>query len=139
MTDGSYTDSELDAYLDEELGAEEMAAIERQLRQDSELGKRLADILGRRDAGMHSLGAIWRRHRISCPTREQLGSFLLEALDPEHHAYVQFHLETIACRYCRANLEDLRSHLQSGAASDEVRRRRYYQSSVGKLKPRPGR
>jgi len=64
--------SELEAFLDESLPVERMTAIEDALRADEELQKRLAAINGRRDAGVHSLGEIWRRHRLSCPSREQL-------------------------------------------------------------------
>ena len=70
------TDAELEAYLDEALTPDEMAAIEMELRSSSKLLKQLAQIHSRRDAGVHSLGEIWRRHRVSCPTREQMGSFL---------------------------------------------------------------
>ena len=48
-----------------------------------------------RDRGDHSIGAVWRREHLSCPTREQLGSYLLEVLDEEIQDYVRFHLETV--------------------------------------------
>ena len=127
------TDSELEAYLDEALTPEEMAAIEAELRRSPKLLKQLARIHSRRDAGVHSLGEIWRRHRISCPTREQMGSFLLGVLDDEQADYVRFHLEVVACRLCHANLEDLR---QRQAETDEiivVRRKKYFDSSAGYL------
>lgn len=129
------SDADLEAYLDEQLAAEEMAQLERQLRKDVRLARRLAEIAGRRDAGMHSLGAIWRRHRISCPTREQLGSYLLGALEPEHQDYIHFHLETVACRYCQANLADLQVQQQAQPQTQQ-RRQRYFQSSVGQLRKR---
>ena len=77
------TQSELEAYLEEALPPEEMAAIEQELRARPELLTRLSAINGRRDAGVHSVGEIWRRTRLSCPSREHLGSFLLAALDDE--------------------------------------------------------
>ncbi len=111
-----------------------MAAIEDALRNDASLAERLAGTIGRRDAGVHSLGAIWRRNRLSCPSREELGSYLLDVLGPDHSDYVRFHLETIGCRFCIANLEDLRSE-QAAAEADgsKQRRRRYFQSSAGYL------
>jgi anti-sigma factor RsiW len=127
------TESELEAYLDEALTPPEMAAIEAELRKSPKLLKQLAKIHSRRDAGVHSLGEIWRRHRISCPTREQMGSYLLGVLDDEQAAYVRFHLEVDACRLCHANLEDLR---QRQAESDDmivVRRKKYFDSSAGYL------
>ena len=83
-----FSNSELEAYLDEALPTERMAAIEDALRNDGELQKRITAVNGRRDAGVHSLGEIWRRHRLSCPSRQQLGSFLLGVLSPEEAEYV---------------------------------------------------
>lgn len=128
---GPFRDAELEAYLDEALPADEMARIEEALRASRELAARLAAINARRDAGLHSLGDIWRRHRITCPERTELGSFLLGVLEPAHAAYVRFHLEVIGCRLCQANLADLQQQtLTAGAAR---RRRRYVKSSAGLL------
>ena len=129
-----YTESELEAYLDEGLSPADMAAIEESLRGDTELSARLSSINARRDAGMHSLGDIWRRHRISCPSREQLGSYLLEALEKEQLDYVRFHLETIGCRICLASYEDMKRRQEETTAATVTRRRKYFQSSAGYLK-----
>ena len=131
----TYTQTELEAYLDEALPAERMARIEQALRSDRELVRQLAAINARRDAGVHSLGEIWRRHRPSCPTREQLGSYVLGALPAEISDYVEIHIEAVGCRLCRANLRDLEK--QQAEAADEVqtRRRKYFQSSAGYLRP----
>ena len=99
------TQSDLQAYLDEALPSEQMAAIEAELRKKPELLKQLAAINARRDAGVHSVGEIWRRQRLSCPSREQLGSYLLGALDGGHTEYVEFHVRKVGCRFCQANLE----------------------------------
>jgi anti-sigma factor RsiW len=127
------TDSDLEAYLDEALAPAEMAAIEAELRKSPKLLKQLARIHSRRDAGVHSLGEIWRRHRISCPTREQMGSYLLGVLDDEQAAYVRFHLEVVACRLCHANLEDLRQRQAESNEALVVRRKKYFDSSAGYL------
>jgi hypothetical protein len=130
-----FSNSDLEAYLDESLPVESMAAIEDALRQNSALQKRLTAINGRRDAGVHSLGEIWRRHRLSCPTREQLGSYLLGVLSRDARDYTTFHLETIGCRYCLASLADLKA--QQSAADAEIaerRRQKYFQSSAGYLR-----
>jgi hypothetical protein len=129
-----YTDADLDAFLDEALPPERMAELEMALRNDEALKQRLTAVLGRRDAGVHSLGAIWRRRRLSCPTREQLGSHLLGVLDLGQEDYVRFHLDVVQCRYCQASLQDLRD--QHSAAEEEIvvkRRSRYFQSSAGYL------
>ncbi len=130
-----FTNDELEAYLDEALAPSEMAAIETAIRSDTELSERLRAILSRRDRGQHSLGGIWRRHRISCPTREQLGSFLLGAMvDQDHLNYIQFHINEVGCRYCRANLEDLKRRTEENASDVATRRKKYFQSSAGYLK-----
>jgi hypothetical protein len=129
-----FTVAELEAFLDEALTPGEMAEIEAQLRDRPEVLQQLRSILGRRDAGVHSLGAIWRRHRISCPSRDLLGSYLLGVLDAEQQDYIRFHLEQVGCRYCSANLEDLRARQRETAEASHIRRRRYFQSSAGYLK-----
>jgi hypothetical protein len=132
----TFSQAELDAYLDEALPAEEMARIERALRSDKHLLASLAEVVARRNAGVHSVGAIWRRHRLSCPTREQLGSFLLGALPEPVAEYIQFHLELVGCRYCRANLTDLQRCQSEPSETVHSRRRRYFQSSAGHLRRR---
>ncbi len=130
------TTAELEAFLDESLPPERMAVIEESLRNgDDALQAQLAEVSGRRDAGLHSLGEVWRRRRLTCPTREQLGSYLLGVLDEGHADYVRFHLEELACRYCIASLEDLkqRQSVSEAAGESETRRRKYFQSSVGRL------
>lgn len=131
----SYSNAELEAFLDEALPAERMAAIEESLRASDELQLRVAAINGRRDAGLHSLGEIWRRHRLSCPSREQLGSYLLGVLADDAAEYLRFHLEKAGCRYCAANLADLRDQqMAADAKAVQRRRQRYFQSSVGHLR-----
>jgi hypothetical protein len=130
-----FSAAELEAFLDEGLPATRMAAIEDVLRHDAALQRRLADVVGRRDAGVHSIGEIWRRHRLSCPTREQLGSYLLRVLPAELADYIRFHLETIECRYCLANIDDLGTQQSATASETTKRRKRYFQSSAGLLRP----
>ncbi len=129
-----FTTAQLEAFLDESLPDEQMTAMEAALRDDPELVERLSELVGRRDAGVHTVGAIWRRHRLSCPTREQLGSFLLEVLPEKHAEYVRFHLEAIGCRYCNASLEDLRQqHAATDLDDSRTRRQKYFQTSAGYL------
>lgn len=129
-----FTELELEAYLDEALTPDEMAAVESELRANPQLGKRLAAINGRRDAGIHTIGEIWRRHRVSCPNREQLGSYLLDALDKQQMDYYRFHIERVGCRVCNANLHDLRTQQEEKAEVTATRRTKYFQSSAGYLR-----
>lgn len=126
--------TDLEAYLDEALPAERMAEIEDSLRSKPELAELLSQINGRRDAGVHTIGEIWRRHRLTCPSRETLGSYLLQVLDDEEAEYLRFHLETVGCRVCQANLQDLASQQDAQAEGAAPRRQKYFQSSVGRLK-----
>ena len=127
----SFTQAELEAFLDEALSPGEMSEIESQLRTDPQLGDQLRAIHGRRDAGVHSLGEIWRRHRVSCPDRETLGSHLLGVLADEQSDYIKFHVEVVGCRLCGANLEDMETRQKEASDSAETRRTRYFQSSAG--------
>ena len=95
-------------YLNDALPDEEMARVEKALRDSPQLRSALQDVLDEVDRGEHTVGAIWRRERVSCPTREQLGGFLLGAGDPDLLDYIQFHLEVVGCPYCQANLDDLK-------------------------------
>ena len=129
-----YTLSELEAYLDEALPVERMTALEEAARSDAAVRERLAGINARRNAGVHTLGEIWRQQRLSCPTRAELGSLLLNVLPDEHAAYLRFHLETVGCRYCQANLADIQRQQSEQAENSQRRRRKYFQSSAGQLK-----
>jgi len=95
-------------YLHDALPDPEMAAVEKALRDRPELRATLREVLEEEDRGEHTLGAIWRRERVSCPTRDQLGGFLLGAGDPDLLDYIQFHLDLVGCPYCQANLDDLK-------------------------------
>lgn len=132
----TFTQLELEAYLDEALAPAEMALVETTIRNNRQVATELAAINGRRDAGLHTLGEIWRRHRVSCPTREQLGSYLLGALSSEAADYIEFHLKTIGCRYCLAGIEDLERRHEETQESVARRKRRYLDSSAGYLHPK---
>ena len=123
----------LHIYLDDGLGEEEAAQIEQALRGSEALRHLLKIVLQERDRGEHSIGAVWRRQRLSCPTREQLGSYLLQALDDGAQDYIEFHLKTIGCPSCQANLTDLQALQQEAAPQVQARRRRFFESSAGYL------
>jgi len=127
------THSDLQAYLDEALPSEQMAAIEAELRKKPELLNQLAAINARRDAGIHGVGEIWRRHRLSCPSREELGGYLLGVLNPEQSAYIDFHVKTVGCRLCQANVADLQRQQTETSDTAKTRRARYFQSTAGHL------
>lgn len=135
MPDDGLTDAEILAYLDEMLPAERAASVERDLRDSATLRQRASLLARRRDQGGHTVGEIWRRERLSCLSRSQLGSYLLGALDDAQADYIEFHIRTIGCRICAANLQDLKSSRQPDGESRQ-RRRRFFESSAGQLRSR---
>ena len=123
-------DETLRSYLADSLPPGELARVEKALRDSSELRARLEDVRQNRgDPNLHTLGAIWRRGRLTCPTRQQLGSFLLDALDPELGAYLKFHLEVVECPFCQANLADLHAKASQPASAVKSRHNRILRSS----------
>ena len=131
MTD--ITREQLHSYLDDALGDAEMAAIEKGLRESEALRHRLKQVREEKDRGEHSLGAIWRRERLSCPNRELLSGYLHDILEADQRGYVDFHLKTIACATCLANLDDIREK-QAESEPQRKRRKKIFQSSAGLLK-----
>jgi hypothetical protein len=129
----NFTDAEIAAFLDEALEPARSAKFESALRDDEDLRQRLITVRGRETAGLHTVGAIWRRRRLSCPDRTQLGQFVLGTIDEDHADYIQFHIKDIGCRYCEANLADLQAASQKTRQSTQ-RRQRYFQTSAGYLK-----
>jgi hypothetical protein len=123
----------LHGYLEDALSEAETARVEQALRDSAALQQTLRQLLQERDRGEHSLGAIWCRRRLSCPSREQLGSYLLQVLDPAQQDYIDFHLHSVACAYCLANLADLQALHKEPVPKAQARRRKFFESSAGYL------
>jgi hypothetical protein len=127
---------QLSAYLDDALGEAETAQVEQALRDSEALRRQLRVMMQERDRGEHSLGAIWRRHRLSCPGRDQLRAYLMKAIDSDLKDYIDFHLKTIGCSFCQANLADLQARNEEPAGKTQKRRQRLFQSSAPYLEPK---
>jgi hypothetical protein len=127
------TRAQLQSYLEDALGEAETVAVEHALRESEALQRQLRGIMQERDRGEHSVGGIWCRERLSCPTREQLGSYLLQALDTGFQEYIDFHLHTVSCSFCQANLADLQALHQEPPPKAQARRQRFFESSAGFL------
>jgi len=120
----------LRAYLADALPPEDLARVEKALRDSSELRDRLESVRQNRDdAGLHTLGAIWRRSRLTCPSRQQLGGLLLDVLEPDLADYLAFHIEVVECPYCQANLADLKGKTDTATPDARSRHVRYLNSS----------
>ena len=136
----SFSDAELEAYLDETLDPARAGEIEQQARQDRRLLERLAAINGRRNAGVRTLSEIWRRNQVGVPTRDELSQYLLGTLPAEHADYIRFRSEVLKCRFTTALLGDLREQLQKAKGQETSQRRsRYYESGAGYLQKRKNR
>ena len=92
----------------------------------------LAEVIDERDREGSSLAGIWRKHRLTCPDRGEWGAYLLGALPATRMLYLRFHLETVGCRICQANLEDLQGKAAPSPAAHD-RRRRCFESSLRSL------
>ncbi len=132
----AFTDEELLAYVDESLPVARSAEIENQLRGSETLRSRLSSLMAVQDQGGRTVGEIWRRGRISCPSRTLWIAFHDGEIGETLRRYLQFHLQTIGCRYCAANLADLMSSEDAAAQS---RRQKIFQTSIGRLKAGAGR
>ena len=129
----NFTEADLLAYLDEALPPLRAAEVERAARESAALRQRLSVLLERRDQGGHTVGEIWRRQQLSCVSRTDLSRYLSGQLPLADRDYVEFHTGAIQCPVCTANLEDLRQ-LTRSAAPDQERRRRFFESSAGRLR-----
>jgi len=130
MTGDSWTDRELSAWLDELLPLDRMTELEQQLRSDTALQSRVAQLIHHRDQGGHSVGEIWQRAGLSCPDRSELGGYLLQTLPQGNASYVEFHLLTIGCRKCQANLKDLEEYATQSEGTPG-RRSKFVGTSAG--------
>jgi len=123
----------LESYVEDGLSTRETALVEQALRDSDQLRGMLRAVMQELDRGEHSIGAVWRRQRLTCPSREQLGSYLLQALDPAEQDYIDFHLDVLGCAFCHANLTDLKTQQKSKAPDSRKRRKRIFESSAGLL------
>ncbi len=106
-------------------------------RSLSRIRKQLLEAMG--DKPTHTfdppdalLTEVWEEHRLSCPKRSTIGGYHLGTLDPAWHEYVDFHLNTLGCRFCQANLDDLKQ--SEDRANLDSLRQRVMQSTVGFFK-----
>lgn len=129
-----FTDVELAAYIDEALSLERTVQLESQLQASTQLRDRLQQMLGEIDSEQPGIAAFWRRRRVACPGRTTWQAFLDDRIGGEFREYLQFHLDVVGCRYCQANLDDLRAADQTLAAG---RVRKFFETSVGRLQSLP--
>jgi len=94
-----------------------------------------ADFLGEGLDGdaklLPSLHQVWDDQRPSCPKRTTLGKYSLEILPPDWTDFVEFHVKSLGCSYCRANLAELED--ATNAATSKEASEQLFQSTIGFL------
>jgi RNA polymerase sigma factor (sigma-70 family) len=78
------------------------------------------------------LTAIWEEQRFTCPKRSTIGRFLLGTLEEPWNEYVEFHVNRLGCKFCRANVDDLKK-----GTEEEQRKvhQRIFESTIGFFRP----
>jgi hypothetical protein len=79
-----------------------------------------------------ALTEVWEQWRFTCPKRSTLGRFLLGTLEAPWMEYLQFHVNRLGCRFCRANVEDLQKETD---AQREKTHQRIFESTIGFFRP----
>lgn len=60
------------------------------------------------------VGSLWVKERITCPHADILLGFVNDGLDPEEKDYIAFHLDTIECPHCQAEVQRLEDLVARG-------------------------
>ncbi|MEL0095423.1 MAG: hypothetical protein VW875_06210 [Planctomycetaceae bacterium] len=131
-----FSDTDLAAYLEEDLDANKASKLEATLINDKHLQDRLHTIRLQIAVGEHSLGSIWRQNNLGCPSRKTLGGYLLGILPNDQKLFIQSHIEIRGCLTCQANLADLEEQQTQNQEELSARATRYYKSSIGHLSQR---
>jgi RNA polymerase sigma factor (sigma-70 family) len=77
------------------------------------------------------LTSVWETMRPSCPKRTTLGKYTLKILPSDWEDFVRFHVETLGCTFCNANLVDLNVTSESSERSSQ--QIRFLHSTIGFL------
>jgi RNA polymerase sigma factor (sigma-70 family) len=78
------------------------------------------------------LTEVWEQWRFTCPKRSTIGRFLLGTLEESWTDYIEFHVNKLGCRFCRANVEDLQK-----ATEEEQKKvqQKIFESTIGFFRP----
>lgn len=108
-------------------------------------GATLNDLEGNAELIESLLTETWEDERLTCPKRSTLGRHLLGTLDPAWADLVEFHVNRLGCRFCQANLEDLK---RDASPPSPMLREKILHSTIGFFRrdaasilpppPRPG-
>ena len=75
---------------------------------DGALSAMLAEALDSGEGDVHfDVGELWKRARVSCPSRHWLARLVAGTLPEGPSTFVRFHLDEMHCEWCLANRDDL--------------------------------
>src|SRR4051794_14353221 len=75
---------------------------------------------------------VWEEQRLTCPKRSTIGRWVLGTLEGPWQEHVEFHVNKLGCRFCRANLDDLQK--KGREEESTVFRDRILHSTIGFFK-----
>lgn len=78
------------------------------------------------------LTEVWEQWRFTCPKRSTIGRFMLGTLETPWMDFIEFHVNKLGCRFCRANVDDLKSATE---AEQQVVQQKIFESTVGFFRP----
>src|SRR5450432_2547074 len=78
------------------------------------------------------LTEVWEEQRFTCPKRSTIGRFLLSTLEEPWKDYVDFHVNKLGCRFCRANVDDLE---KANQAEQKKIEQKIFDSTIGFFRP----
>ena len=93
----------------------------KRLADDVSIDEQLADDM--------LLTRLWEQHRPSCPKRSTIGKWLMGTLDSDWDNYITFHVDTLGCKFCQANRDDLQD--DTTPVMTNTVHQRIMQSSIG--------
>lgn len=104
-------------------------------RMIKDLRERLSEVgsgRGDEDPSDSLLTEVWEENRYTCPKRSTIGRFLLGTLEEPWKEYVEFHVNKLGCRFCRANVDDLQKATE---AEQKKVQQRIFESTIGFFRP----
>jgi len=80
------------------------------------------------------LTIVWESMRPSYPKRTTLGKYTLKILPLDWDEFVRFHVDTLGCTFCNANLAELQTKYQAPEVTSQ--HERFFNSTIGFLNRR---
>lgn len=78
------------------------------------------------------LTEVWEQWRFTCPKRSTIGRFLLGTMEGAWAEYIDFHLNKLGCRFCIANVDDLKNATET---EQQKTHQKIFESTIGFFRP----